>query len=213
VNAKARESDNVESPEGAAPGASDWEAQAAADELAALCCEWWWLLVLGIALVILGMIAIGGAFFASVVTVIFFGALLLVGGIGQVVSAFWAGRWRGFLLHLLVGVFYIVVGLLILESPLASTVALTLLIAAFLIVSGIFRIVASMALRFPSWGWHLLSGVVTLMLGLLISKLITAESPAALLVIGLFVGIEMIFCGWSWVMLAVTLRSLRQREA
>ncbi len=177
-------------------------------ELRALRKDWWWLMLLGVSLVVLGTIAIGGAFFVSVVTVIFFGVLLMIGGVGQIISAFWAGRWSGFMLQLLLGIFYVVVAMLILDQPLVSTVALTMLIAAFLIVAGIFRIVSAMVLRFPSWGWQLLSGVVALMLGLLINRLVAENDPRALLLIGIFVGIEMLFNGWTWIMLSLEVRRL-----
>ena len=174
-------------------------------ELAALRPDWHWLLVLGVALITLGTVAIGSSFFVSMVTVVMFGVVLLIGGIVQIVNSFWIGRWSGFLMHLLLALFYIVVGVLMIDSPLESAVALTLMVAAFLVVAGLFRIIASMVLRFPNWGWSLLNGLITLMLGILINK----QWPASgLWVIGLFVGIEMILNGWTWVMLALVVRSL-----
>jgi uncharacterized membrane protein HdeD (DUF308 family) len=69
--------------------------------------------------------------------------------------------------------------------------------------SGVFRIVFALSERFAGWPWVLLNGAVTLMLGFLIYK----QWPASgLWVIGLFVGIELIFNGWAWVMLALGLR-------
>jgi len=179
-------------------------------ELQSLKKEWHWLLALGIALVTLGTIAIATSFFVSVVTVVMFGVLLLIAGIVQIVNSFWVGKWSGFLLHLAIGILYIVVGALIIDSPLASAMALTLMVAAFLVVGGLFRIVASLVLRFPNWGWPLLNGLVSLLLGILIYK----QWPASgLWVIGLFVGIEMIFNGWAWVMLALDLRSITSEKA
>jgi uncharacterized membrane protein HdeD (DUF308 family) len=82
---------------------------------------------------------------------------------------------------------------------------LTKFIAIFLIVSGLFRIVSALATRFRDWGWVLLNGGVTLLLGIIINRQLP---EAALWVIGLFLGIEMIFNGWGWVMLALGLRSV-----
>lgn len=180
--------------------------QGSRHELAALQPEWHWLLVLGVALITLGTVAIGSSFFVSMVTVVMFGILLLLGGIVQIVNSFWIGKWSGFLMHLLLAIFYIVVGVLMIDSPLESAVALTLMVAAFLVVGGLFRIIAAMVLRFPNWGWALLNGLITLMLGILINK----QWPASgLWVIGLFVGIEMILNGWTWVMLALVVRGLK----
>ena len=178
--------------------------EAVRHELAELKKDWWWFLLLGIALIVLGIIALGAVFYVSLVTVVFFGVLLLIGGIGEIVSSFWAGKWSGFLLHLLVGILYAVTGYLIVDRPVESLGTHTLLLAAFFIVSGAFRVVASLSLRFTNWGWTLLNGVVSAVLGILILKQLP---ESALWVIGLFVGIEMIFNGWSWVMLALGVKN------
>jgi uncharacterized membrane protein HdeD (DUF308 family) len=78
-----------------------------------------------------------------------------------------------------------------------------LIIAIFLIVSGIFRIVFAVSERFTGWGWVLLNGVVTLFLGMMIYK----QWPASgLWVIGIFIGIDLIFNGWAWIMLSIASR-------
>ncbi len=176
-----------------------------AHELEHLQKDWKWFFVLGTALIAFGVIALGTSFFVSVFTVAMFGALLLLAGLAQIVSSFWAGKWSGLLLHVLIGILYVVTGYFMLDAPLQGALALTLLIAAFLIVGGIFRIVAAMMLQFHDWGWGLLNGVVSLMLGILIYK----QWPASgLWVIGLFVGIELIFNGLAWVMLSLGLRAI-----
>ena len=82
---------------------------------------------------------------------------------------------------------------------------LTLLIAMFLVFQGVFRIVAALAVRYPHWGWVLLDGIVSLLLGILIWRRWPVSS---LWVIGLFVGIEMLLNGWSLVMLSLAGRNL-----
>jgi uncharacterized membrane protein HdeD (DUF308 family) len=179
-------------------------------ELAEMQGNWWWFLILGIGWVTLGLVALGCTPFLSVVTVALFGIVMLVGGIAQVISAFWAGRWSGFMLQILVGILYVVVGYIVLDSPMEAAAGLTLLIAAFLFVGGVIRIVVSLAERFPGWGWALLNGIITLLLGLLIYR----QWPlSGLYVIGLFVGIEMIFNGWYWIMLSIGLKNAPKVEA
>ncbi len=178
-------------------------------ELAAMQQHWWWFLILGISLAVLGAVAIGSAPFVTAVTVAVFGFIMVVGGMAQVVSAFWAGKWSGFMLQLLVGILYAVVGFILVEKPLEGAAGFTLLIAAFLLVGGLIRIVYSMSERFTLWGWSLLNGAVTLLLGLLIFR----EWPlSGLFAIGMFVGIEMIFNGWYWIMLAIGLRKAPKIE-
>ncbi|MBI2824576.1 MAG: HdeD family acid-resistance protein [Planctomycetia bacterium] len=171
--------------------------------------EWYWFLALGILLILAGTVAIGHSFMATVVAVKLLGFLLLIAGGAQIVSSFWAGRWSGFLLSLLAGILYVVVGGMMVARTLESGLALTLLIGAFFLVGGIFRIVAAMTLRLHHWGWMLLNGVVTALLGLLV----LAEWPdSALYIIGLFIGIDMLFNGWFWVMIGFSLRSLPEEQ-
>lgn len=177
--------------------------QTLAQEVEMLRSQWKWFLALGIALVVFGTIAIGSACVATVAATVLFGFLMLAAGVTEIVSSFWAGRWSGTLVHLLIGVLYTVVGLIVIDHPANAAIQLTLIIAIFLIFGGIFRIVFALSERFTGWGWVLLNGAVTLLLGMLVYK----QWPASgLWVIGLFVGIEMIFNGWAWVMLALGLK-------
>ena len=116
-----------------------------------------------------------------------------------------AGRWSAFLLQLLVGILYVMAGLAIRDSPLEATGFLTLFISAFFILVGTFRVVVSLVERFPQWGWALLNGVITLIAGVIIYD---AFPSSAMWVIGLLVGLEMIFNGWTWIMLALSIRQL-----
>ena len=167
--------------------------------------SWGWFLGLGIGLILLGVIAIGAAFFMTIASVWLFGWLLIIGGVMEVVHAFWHKRWAGFFLDLLTGVLYVVAGWMMVNNPQESALLLTLLIAMFLVFEGVFRIVAALAVRYPHWGSVLVNGVISLVLGMLIWR---RWPVSGLWVIGLFVGIEMLLNGWSLVMLSMTGRTL-----
>lgn len=174
-----------------------------AAEVEALRNHWKWFLALGIGMVVLGTISLGCSVFTTVVAVVAFGFLMIAGGVAEIISAFWAGKWSGTLIHLVIGILYTVVGVMIVDTPLESAEQLTLLLAFFLVFSGILRVVFALSEQFTGWGWVLLNGAVTLLLGMLIYK----QWPySGLWVIGLFIGIELIFNGWAWVMLSLTLR-------
>jgi len=178
--------------------------------LASLKKNWGWYLALGLVLIALGTMAIGSSLVMTLVSVVFFGWLLIVGGLAEAAHAFWRKAWGGFVLDLLGGILYLVVGFMLVANPAASAVALTLLIAVFLIVTGVFRVAAAVAGRPPHWGWLLLSGALSLVLGILI----WGEWPVSgLWVIGLFVGIEMLFNGWSLVMLSLAARNAPESDA
>lgn len=167
--------------------------------------EWWWFLVLGILLLVSGLVAIGYPTVSSVAIVMVLGMSLMVSGIATIVATFWAGRWSAHMLQLLVGIFYTVVGFLIMDMPVESTASLTLVVASMFLVVGIMRSVAALTIRYPQWGWSLLSGVLTTLIGVLIYKNFPAT---ALWAIGTLVGIQLIFDGWFWIMLAMAIRSL-----
>ncbi|HEV3260302.1 MAG TPA: HdeD family acid-resistance protein [Gemmataceae bacterium] len=165
------------------------------------------LLALGIALMILGFAAIGSAFITALATMLAFGILLLMGAVVQVANAFFGRRWRGFFLHLLAGILYFIAGMFMIERPVEAALGLTMVLAACLLVGGIFRIVLSVAERFEGWGWVLLNGIVSVLLGGVIWR---QGLIWGIEIIGLFVGLEMLFTGLSWVMLALAVRSAQK---
>ena len=164
-----------------------------------------WFIALGVVLIGLGVIALGAAGFVTLASVLLFGWLLVIAGIMQGVHAVRVRRWGGFTRHLLGGVLSLVVGLLIVANPAAGALSLTLLLAAFFLVGGIFRIVAALSFQFPGRGWAVLGGLVTLLLGIMIWR----EWPGSgVWVLGTFVGIDLIFDGWSLVMTGMAARQL-----
>ena len=174
-------------------------------DLSTLRDSWGWILVMGILMILGGLAAIATPFFATVGVVTFLGILMLVAGVAQIVSAFQCKAWKGVLLNTLIGILYLVTGFLVLENPLQGAAGLTLLLALFFLTSGIFRIVLSLQERFPGWGWTLLSGAVTVLLGLIIWR----QFPeVALWIVGLMLGIEFVFNGWMWIMLAFAFKQI-----
>src|SRR6516162_4375996 len=174
-------------------------------ELSALRGNWFWFVILGVVLVVLGIVALGYVAIASLAAAAAIGVLLLLGGAAEAVGAFWCRGWSGFFLELLSGVLSIVVGLLFLRAPVGALAALTLLVACFLLVGGIFKVVLALSYRFAAWGWALAGGIIDVILGVLIWQ----QWPAsALWVIGLFVGINLLFRGFNWIALGLSLRAL-----
>ena len=179
-------------------------------DLAALRGNWFWFVLLGVALVVMGAVALTAVGVASLATAVMFGALLLVSGLFEFVGSFWSRRWSGFFLHLLSGVLSVVVGVMLLRAPADAMLILTLLLACLLMVSGIFKVVAALSHRFAMWGWTLVSGLLDLVLGILIWE---GWPESALWVLGLFLGITLVFRGFNWIALGFGLRSLPRDQA
>ena len=179
-------------------------------DLGSLRGNWLWFVALGIALMVLGTVALGSVAFGSLATAVVVGALILASGLAETAGAFWCRAWSGFLIHLLVGVLSIVVGVMLLRAPVDALLTLTLLVTCYLLVGGIFKIVAAMSYRFASWGWPLASGVIDVILGAMIWR----QFPgSAFWVIGLFVGISLLFRGANWIGLGLALRSMPRRAS
>jgi uncharacterized membrane protein HdeD (DUF308 family) len=174
-------------------------------ELQAIRGKWIWLVVLGVSLIVLGTILLGSPVIATLATVTTLGVLILLGGGAEIVGAFWCREWSGFFLALLSGVLGVVLGLMLLSNPIQGGITLTILLASFLFVGGIFKVAAAIAHRFDGWGWLLLSGAIDLVLGVMIWR----ELPmSGLTIIGVLVGISLIFRGISWLMVGFALKRI-----
>ena len=127
-----------------------------------------WFLVVGIVLVILGTVAIGSAVAMTIVSVLFLGWLLIVGGVFEVVHGFSHRPWSGFFINLLGGVLYAVAGLVMVANPALAAVTLTLVIAVMLIVAGLFRLLIAFSTPLHHRGWLVLNGAISILLGVMI---------------------------------------------
>lgn len=162
-------------------------------------------LFFGIALLILGALAIGSQFLFTIGTVIFFGALMLVAGIAELVHIIASKKRNKMIFNILSALAYIVTGCLTLWNPLVGALSLTLIMGVFFLFAGGVRVAYGLAHRDEDrWVWFVLGGVINFILGMMIMM---GWPATGLWMIGLFVGIEMIFHGTSWIMLAMMLKS------
>jgi len=164
-----------------------------------------WLLAVGIALVVLGTLGLGAAGLLSVASAVWFGFMMAVAGIIVFADAFRTQGWKSRVFHLIIGVLYLAAGLLTFLYPLAATVSLTLFIGAALAASGVMRVIIAIQSReLPVWRWILVSGLLSLLLGVLILMQWPASS---LWVLGTFLSIELIFHGFGVIALSRAIRS------
>jgi uncharacterized membrane protein HdeD (DUF308 family) len=165
------------------------------------------IVALGIVYVIAGFVALGSVVTATVATVFVVGIMMLIAGIAEVINAFQIKTWGKFLLWLLLGVLYIVAGFATFENPLLAAALLTLLLGFSLVASGIMRIVLAFSLKESMpWIWVVVSGAITLILGLVI----LAHWPvSSLYILGLFLGIDLVLAGTGWIGVGLGLRNRR----
>jgi uncharacterized membrane protein HdeD (DUF308 family) len=164
-----------------------------------------WIVTLGIVYVVAGFVALGSVVLATVATVFVVGIMMLIAGVAEVINAFQIKTWGKFLLWLLLGALYIVAGFVTFENPLLAAALLTLLLGVSLVASGIMRIVLAFSMKEGApWIWVVLSGTITLLLGLVI----LAHWPvSSLYILGLFLGIDLVLAGASWIGVGLGLRA------
>jgi uncharacterized membrane protein HdeD (DUF308 family) len=165
-----------------------------------------WIVALGIVYLIAGFIALGSVVSATVATVFVVGIMMIISGVAEVISAFQLKSWGKFLLWVLLGLLYIFAGFVTFENPLLAAAVLTLALGAALVASGIMRIVLAFSMKGGSpWGLVALSGLITLVLG----GIILAHWPvSSLYILGVFLGIDLVFAGVSWIFLGLGVRKI-----
>jgi uncharacterized membrane protein HdeD (DUF308 family) len=167
--------------------------------------NWGWLLALGIAYIIMGLVITGSPIAATLAVEILIGFVLIIGGIISIIGAFFSGNWKRLLLILLSGILYLVVGVLLLKNPLQGVLTLTILLAAFLLVEGIFKVIHAFQMKpAPNWIWLLMSGVASVILGVMIWGGFPQSSS---FVIGLLVGIYFLINGITMVMFSFAVKN------
>jgi uncharacterized membrane protein HdeD (DUF308 family) len=142
--------------------------------------KWGWVLALGIAMIVLGTIALG-----DIVHLVRH----------QEERTFW---------HILTAVLDLVAGIYLVVHPGLGALSLTLVIAAFLLASGVARLVWTFASTLPHKAWRIIDALLSIVLGVL---LLIHWPFTGVWFIGFAVAIGLIFRGWAWVMIALALRS------
>jgi uncharacterized membrane protein HdeD (DUF308 family) len=177
---------------------------AASSGMAPLRAKWGWIVALGAVYVIAGFFALGSIAMATVASVLVVGVAMIVAGVAEVINAFQIKSWGKFLIWALLGVLYIVAGFVAFENPLLAAALLTLVLGASLVACGIMRSILAFSMKrdAPSI-WVALSGVITLLLGLLI----LARWPTnSVYILGLLLGIDLIMAGAGWIAIGLGLR-------
>lgn len=173
-------------------------------DTAPLRAKWGWIVALGVVYLIAGLIALGSVVTATVVSVFVVGVMMIIVGVAEIINSFQIKSWGKFLLWALLGLLYIVAGFVTFQNPFLAAAVLTLILGVALIASGIMRMVLGFSMKSESpWVWVVLSGLITLALGILI----LARWPVSgLYILGLFLGIDLILAGIGWIGLGFGLR-------
>ena len=154
-------------------------------ELEPLRAKWGWIVALGAAYLIVGVIALGSVVMATAASVFFVGIMMVIAGAIEVINAFQIKTWGRFLLWLSLGALYVIAGFLTFANPLLAASLLTLMLGFALLISGVMRMVLAFSMKEGGlWIWPV----------------------SGLYVLGIFLGIDLVVAGASWVAIGFGLR-------
>lgn len=167
--------------------------------------NWGWLLGLGILLLLCGFVGLSMVIGLTLVSMYFFVALLIVSGISHLMDVFKHRDWKGATWQGLIAILYLIGAGIVFYDPFLASTVITALLAWVLIVIGIIRIAMVLSLKSAKgWGWLLLAGIAAIILGVLI---LMQWPVSGLWVIGMFIAIDMIISGWTYIFIAISLRA------
>jgi uncharacterized membrane protein HdeD (DUF308 family) len=164
-------------------------------------------IVYGVIMIALGMFSIAAPMVATLAVAVTIGWLLLFGGgIGLFATISAGVHAPGFWWHLLISAVYFLAGLSLITSPISGAVTLTIVLAAYLVIGGVVRLMMAFGFRSGApgaWGWLLVSGIVDIVLAVII---VSGLPVTATWVLGLLVGINLLMMGFSILMVALAVR-------
>ncbi len=140
-------------------------------------------------MVVAGLVAFVYPLYSSVALAAFLGWMLIFAGVVQVISLIGATKVPHFWLQLVSAVLSVIIGFLFVRNPGVAVGTLALLLIVFFMVEGMSKVVFSLTVRpLANWGWVLASGV----LGVLIALYLLSNPTLSLVMLGLFIGVQLI---------------------
>lgn len=175
-----------------------------AQALKQLRARWPWFFGVGIVLLLLGAIAMIYVVGATLASVVFIASLMILGGVAQLIHAWGIRPWANFLLWSITGALYVVAGVFALINPIEGAALLTLLLGGSLIAMGALRLWLWFQNRSQvGWQWLALSGLFSLVAGLLIAA---GWPNNSLYILGMLLSIDLLFQGWALLWVGIALR-------
>jgi uncharacterized membrane protein HdeD (DUF308 family) len=163
-----------------------------------------WLIALGILMVVLGIAAIVEPFIATVAVARVLSWVFFFAGIIRTIHSVQTRSQPGFWLRLIVGILYIIAGVMLLSNLFGAALTLVFAFGFVILAQGILEVITAFKLRpDSSWGWTLFSGIVAIVLGILI---LNQPPLGAAWILGVYVGISLLFTGITMIAVPLTIR-------
>lgn len=163
-----------------------------------------WGIFLGVLTAALGVLLMAYPLATATVTTVLLGCILVVVGVVEIVQALRAHTAGSFFLRLLLGIVYLIGGVVLVMFPLWGVAVLTSVLGFMLLFEAIFSTVLAFQTRpAEGWGWFLFDAAIALILGIMILAHWPASSFWA---IGTLVGAAVFVRGITRIALSAGLR-------
>lgn len=160
-------------------------------------------IAMGVIVLLMGLLAMGSPMIAGLSITLMVGSLLIIGGIGQLAFAIKSGKG---VFAIIIGILTVIIGAYMIMNPAAALASLTIFLAAYLIVSGIFEALMAFQIKpVNGWGWMLFNGIISLLLGAMIWNQFPLSGAWA---IGILLGVKLLFSGWTLIMFGLVARGM-----
>jgi uncharacterized membrane protein HdeD (DUF308 family) len=165
-----------------------------------------WSIGLSVLLIFTGLIAICAPMVAGVAVTAVLAWMIVLGGLLHLWMAFHVSGTGAHLWEALVGIAYLATGGYILLHPVAGLVGLTVVLAVYLLLIGLFELALAMKIRpLPGSGLMFLDAILSLALAAMIWWHLPSSAPWA---VGTLVGIAILFSGVSRLMLSMAAKKV-----
>lgn len=167
--------------------------------------NWMILMVLGVLGVVAGLMALFNPFGASLAATAIAGWSFLILGALQIYEGLRSEGWGGKAWSILMGVVAVFLGVNILGEPLQGMLALTIVVGAMFLASGLFKFIVGWQIQRSELKWAVvISGAVSAVLGFMVLSNIPGS---AVVTLGVLLGIELLSSGVSMIALAMVRKS------
>ena len=160
-------------------------------------------IAIGVLVLLMGFLAMGSPLIAGLSVSLMVGTMLIIGGIAQLLFAIKSGSG---IFTIIIAVLMAIVGVYMIMNPAAALASLTIFLAAYLIASGIFEALFAFQVKpAKGWGWELLNGIISILLGAMIWNQFPISGAWA---IGILFGVKLLFSGWTLIMFGLAARGM-----
>lgn len=148
----------------------------------------------GVLCIVAGMVAIGSPLITGAYVTILIGLSLAIVGILELFTAFSAKGWKAGIWAFLGGVLAVLAGGVLIGQPGKAGAVIGLILIIFFMLDGLARSILAFQLKpLSGWGWQLVSGVISILLGIMLWQ----NWPlSGLWAIGVLIGIRILFAGF-----------------